>query len=158
MKINSRERKRMHDLNSALDSLRVVIPYANGPSVKKLSKIATLLLAKNYILMLQNSLEDIKRILNEMLIYRNLEIEKLSPNQMGTIHKIFNFQTRLYSNQRVRINPTTSESIVDSMDHPPVTCFIPTPSFSCDGMYKTSKETSSSYMINNLMNKNELRD
>jgi len=41
----------MHDLNDALDELRAVIPYAHGPSVRKLSKIATLLLAKNYILM-----------------------------------------------------------------------------------------------------------
>ena len=43
----------MHDLNSALDGLREVMPYAHGPSVRKLSKIATLLLARNYILMLQ---------------------------------------------------------------------------------------------------------
>ena len=49
--INARERRRMHDLNDALDELRAVIPYAHGPSVRKLSKIATLLLAKNYILM-----------------------------------------------------------------------------------------------------------
>jgi class B basic helix-loop-helix protein 1/6/7 len=33
LKINSRERRRMHDLNSALDGLREVMPYANGPSV-----------------------------------------------------------------------------------------------------------------------------
>ena len=41
----------MHDLNDALDELRRVIPYAHSPSVRKLSKIATLLLAKNYIQM-----------------------------------------------------------------------------------------------------------
>ena len=50
LRINSRERKRMHDLNNALDELRTVLPYANGPTVRKLSKIATLLLAKNFIL------------------------------------------------------------------------------------------------------------
>ena len=33
----------MHDLNDALDELRAVIPYAHSPSVRKLSKIATLL-------------------------------------------------------------------------------------------------------------------
>ncbi|KAF4087347.1 hypothetical protein AMELA_G00094370, partial [Ameiurus melas] len=55
LKINSRERKRMHDLNIAMDGLREVMPYAHGPSVRKLSKIATLLLARNYILMLSNS-------------------------------------------------------------------------------------------------------
>ncbi|CAF95978.1 unnamed protein product [Tetraodon nigroviridis] len=62
LKINSRERKRMHDLNVAMDGLREVMPYAHGPSVRKLSKIATLLLARNYILMLSNSLEEMKRL------------------------------------------------------------------------------------------------
>ncbi|XP_071801635.1 uncharacterized protein [Asterias amurensis] len=66
LKINSRERKRMHDLNTALDGLREVMPYAHGPSVRKLSKIATLLLAKNYILMLSSSLEDMRRLLGEV--------------------------------------------------------------------------------------------
>ena len=51
LSINARERRRMHDLNDAMDDLRSVIPYAHSPSVRKLSKIATLLLAKNYILM-----------------------------------------------------------------------------------------------------------
>lgn len=49
--INFRERCRMHDLNAALDELRKVIPYAHGTNVRKLSKIATLLLAKNHIIM-----------------------------------------------------------------------------------------------------------
>ncbi|CAG5123104.1 unnamed protein product [Candidula unifasciata] len=69
LKINSRERKRMHDLNSALDGLREVMPYAHGPSVRKLSKIATLLLAKNYILMLNSSLDEMKKLVSD--IYQN---------------------------------------------------------------------------------------
>ncbi|ESO92158.1 hypothetical protein LOTGIDRAFT_70694, partial [Lottia gigantea] len=52
LRINGRERERMHDLNTALDSLRQVMPYSQGPSVKKLSKMSTLLLARNYIVML----------------------------------------------------------------------------------------------------------
>ena len=52
----------MHDLNDALDDLRNVIPYAHSPSVRKLSKIATLLLAKNYILMQGNALEELRRL------------------------------------------------------------------------------------------------
>ena len=59
---NARERRRMHDLNDALDELRTVIPYAHSPSVRKLSKIATLLLAKNYILMQGNALEELRRL------------------------------------------------------------------------------------------------
>jgi hypothetical protein len=63
LNINARERRRMHDLNDALDELRSVIPYAHSPSVRKLSKIATLLLAKNYILMQSNALEELRRII-----------------------------------------------------------------------------------------------
>uniref|UniRef100_T1KK67 BHLH domain-containing protein n=2 Tax=Tetranychus urticae TaxID=32264 RepID=T1KK67_TETUR len=66
LSINARERRRMHDLNDALDELRSVIPYAHSPSVRKLSKIATLLLAKNYILMQANALEELRRIITFM--------------------------------------------------------------------------------------------
>ncbi|CAG9799197.1 unnamed protein product [Chironomus riparius] len=62
LNINARERRRMHDLNDALDDLRSVIPYAHSPSVRKLSKIATLLLAKNYILMQANALDEMRRL------------------------------------------------------------------------------------------------
>nr|CAD7205137.1 unnamed protein product [Timema douglasi] len=63
LNINARERRRMHDLNDALDELRSVIPYAHSPSVRKLSKIATLLLAKNYIMMQANALEELRRLI-----------------------------------------------------------------------------------------------
>ncbi|XP_007894926.2 class E basic helix-loop-helix protein 22 [Callorhinchus milii] len=64
LSINARERRRMHDLNDALDELRAVIPYAHSPSVRKLSKIATLLLAKNYILMQAQALEEMRRLVS----------------------------------------------------------------------------------------------
>lgn len=64
LSINARERRRMHDLNDALDELRNVIPYAHSPSVRKLSKIATLLLAKNYILMQGNALEEMRKLVS----------------------------------------------------------------------------------------------
>ena len=67
LSINARERRRMHDLNDALDDLRSVIPYAHGPSVRKLSKIATLLLAKNFIMMQSNVIEELKSELNQLL-------------------------------------------------------------------------------------------
>ncbi|VDP93182.1 unnamed protein product, partial [Echinostoma caproni] len=56
--INQRERQRMQDLNQAMDGLRSVLPYSHGPSVRKLSKIATLLLAKDYILLLTATIRD----------------------------------------------------------------------------------------------------
>lgn len=79
LKINNRERRRMHDLNSALDGLREVMPYAHGPSVRKLSKIATLLLAKNYILMLNASLEEMKKLVNEMYQKKGVPNEAKQP-------------------------------------------------------------------------------
>uniref|UniRef100_A0A3Q0T549 Oligodendrocyte transcription factor 1 n=1 Tax=Amphilophus citrinellus TaxID=61819 RepID=A0A3Q0T549_AMPCI len=61
-KINSRERKRMQDLNIAMDALReVMVPYASS-----LSKISTLVLARNYILLLGSSLQEMRRLLGEV--------------------------------------------------------------------------------------------
>ena len=44
------------------------MPYAHGPSVKKLSKMATLLLARNYIILLNRSVEEMRRMLAD--VYR----------------------------------------------------------------------------------------
>jgi hypothetical protein len=68
----------MHDLNSALDALREVMPYAHGPSVRKLSKIATLLLAKNYILMLNNSLQELRKLVPP-------EVYQVSSSQLSVV-------------------------------------------------------------------------
>ncbi len=83
LKINSRERKRMHDLNSALDGLRELLPYAHGPSVRKLSKIATLLLAKNYILMLHHSIEEMKRLVAELYSTPSSPASRVPPVMSG---------------------------------------------------------------------------
>jgi len=53
----------MHDMNLALDALRRAMPYAQGPAVKKLSKMNTLLLARNYILLLTRTLDELRRLL-----------------------------------------------------------------------------------------------
>ncbi|KAK3566407.1 hypothetical protein QTP86_032277 [Hemibagrus guttatus] len=66
--VNASERRRMRDLNAALDGLRAAVPYRGNDS-KKLSKIATLLLAKDYILMQAHALEQMYKIVTQ----RNLE-------------------------------------------------------------------------------------
>ncbi|MFH4982733.1 hypothetical protein AB6A40_009442 [Gnathostoma spinigerum] len=66
LSINMRERCRMHDLNEALDDLRQVLPYATSNSVRKLSKIATLLLAKNHILMQSNAIGELSVIIHNL--------------------------------------------------------------------------------------------
>jgi len=66
LRVNSRERQRMHDLNSALESLRKTLPYSQGPSVKKISKMATLIYARNYIVTLNRSLEEMRKLVTEV--------------------------------------------------------------------------------------------
>ncbi|CAB3384959.1 protein dimmed [Cloeon dipterum] len=55
---NERERMRMHSLNDAFEQLRQVIPHVKME--RKLSKIETLTLAKNYIMALTNVICDMR--------------------------------------------------------------------------------------------------
>ncbi|XP_033741903.1 neurogenic differentiation factor 1-like [Pecten maximus] len=64
--INRRERQRMLQLNKALDGLRAVMPSIHSSSSRKLSKIATLLSAKNYIQMLNKSIQDMSVLLRDL--------------------------------------------------------------------------------------------
>lgn len=66
MSINSRERKRMHDLNDALDELRQCLPYSHRTGSRKMSKINTLLLASNWIKHLTNVNNELRRQLDEL--------------------------------------------------------------------------------------------
>uniref|UniRef100_A0A0M3HZ58 BHLH domain-containing protein n=2 Tax=Ascaris TaxID=6251 RepID=A0A0M3HZ58_ASCLU len=66
MSINSRERKRMHDLNDALDDLRQCLPYSQNANSRKMSKINTLLLASNWIRQLTNTNNELRRQLEEL--------------------------------------------------------------------------------------------
>ncbi|KAJ8321522.1 hypothetical protein KUTeg_000925 [Tegillarca granosa] len=88
LRINSRERERMHDLNAALDGLRQVIPYSNGPTVKKLSKMSTLLLARNYIVMLNKSLEEMRKLVQNLSARH-----KPAGVLIGGVTSDFNYQT-----------------------------------------------------------------
>lgn len=68
---NERERQRMHSLNDAFQELREVIPHVRLG--RKLSKIETLTLAKNYIKSLTNVICDIR---GEELPYKDLTPEE----------------------------------------------------------------------------------
>ena len=83
LSINARERRRMHDLNDALDDLRAVIPYAHSPSVRKLSKIATLLLAKNFILVQSNAISELKRLVT-YLNHPGAHLTNLPPSVLNS--------------------------------------------------------------------------
>lgn len=55
---NERERMRMHSLNDAFQELREVIPHVKKE--RRLSKIETLTLAKNYVMALTNVICDMR--------------------------------------------------------------------------------------------------
>ncbi|KAL3882156.1 hypothetical protein ACJMK2_028571 [Sinanodonta woodiana] len=93
LRVNHRERQRMHDLNSALDSLRQVMPYSNGPSVKKMSKMSTLLLARNYIVMLNKSIEEMRRIIQDLSISK--QVSHLNYSHVTDINKHFSMHQQL---------------------------------------------------------------
>ncbi|KAK2147758.1 hypothetical protein LSH36_537g01014 [Paralvinella palmiformis] len=78
LRVNARERERMHDINGAMDALRQVMPYGNGPSVKKLSKMSTLLLARNYILTLTKNLEELRFCVTKVCMEQNKPIPSVA--------------------------------------------------------------------------------
>lgn len=75
VKANDRERHRMHELNSALDSLRNVLP--TFPDDAKLTKIETLRFAHNYIWALSETLriaDHVRQISNRDRDQENLAV------------------------------------------------------------------------------------
>ncbi|CAG9534625.1 unnamed protein product [Cercopithifilaria johnstoni] len=62
-KANARERRRMHNLNEALEKLRRTLPQL--PDEPKLTKIETLRMANNYIYALRQILSDDQKEENE---------------------------------------------------------------------------------------------
>ncbi|XDV49105.1 hypothetical protein PO909_018418 [Leuciscus waleckii] len=58
--VNTRERKRMHDLSDALDDLRAVIPYTPKQN------------AKNHILMQARALKEMRRIVEQLNVTQNI--------------------------------------------------------------------------------------
>ena len=95
LNVNARERKRMHDLNDALDQLRSVIPYAHSPSVRKLSKIATLLLAKNYILMQSQIISELKNDLKQYQPSHSGQLASSNGNRPNSGSACFPFTAHL---------------------------------------------------------------
>ena len=75
-KANARERNRMHGLNQALDQLRACIPLKHlemnqtvfSRKIQKLSKIETLRLARNYLILLTEILQNQSQDVNQSSI------------------------------------------------------------------------------------------
>ncbi|XP_069098595.1 neurogenin-3 [Pleurodeles waltl] len=82
VKANDRERNRMHNLNSALDTLRGVLPAL--PDDAKLTKIETLRLAHNYIWALTETLQMADQSLQREPRAPCLLMELVSPDSTHT--------------------------------------------------------------------------
>jgi len=105
----------MHDLNDALDELRSVIPYAHSPSVRKLSKIATLLLAKNFILMQGNAIEELRRL----IIYMYQSGVPLPPNlpSLNTVNQTIGNPNHILQTAAAASSSTSEELLQVANEH-----------------------------------------
>lgn len=148
LSINARERRRMHDLNDALDELRSVIPYAHSPSVRKLSKIATLLLAKNYIMMQANALDELRRVVTYMNQTTGLSIPA-SVTAMMTNPPGSNLGNGTPGNS-VGVNSTSPPTVANG---PASVSPLPPTESLCSGMLAESSSSNTSFAISGLLNK-----
>uniref|UniRef100_A0A0K0F1Q6 BHLH domain-containing protein n=1 Tax=Strongyloides venezuelensis TaxID=75913 RepID=A0A0K0F1Q6_STRVS len=73
--INSRERKRMHDLNNAMEDLRQSLPFSNNANCRKMSKINTLIMATSYIKQMKKHIDDVEK--QNLELRRQLEDHKI---------------------------------------------------------------------------------
>lgn len=110
LRINSRERERMHSLNAALDSLRRVLPFSNGPTVKKLSKMSTLLFARNYIITLTKSLEELQKMVGELNSKGGPHLQydamsRIPRPETPSVHRISPTHSRMEMSTKSRYSP-----------------------------------------------------
>ena len=90
LRTNDKERQRMHQLNTAMDNLRRVVPYSR--SVNKLSKLSTLLLARKHIVSLQKTKCELhQQKENVMEQERRQDVSQMSMIQIpqGNIYQCF---------------------------------------------------------------------
>ncbi|CEF69685.1 Myc-type, basic helix-loop-helix (bHLH) domain-containing protein [Strongyloides ratti] len=78
--INSRERKRMHDLNNAMEDLRQSLPYSQNANSRKMSKINTLIMATSYIKQMKTHIKEMEK--------HNQELKKQLENHQIKVNTI----------------------------------------------------------------------
>ncbi|KAI6177410.1 Neurogenic differentiation factor 1 [Aphelenchoides bicaudatus] len=115
MKANYRERNRMHDLNSAMDTLRQYVPLTMQH--QKLSKIETLRLARNYITALSQMLycEKESNALEQAQILSN----GMSQPTTNLIASLYNVQPRLLlvSQQEAKMRKSDHQQMQIKSEH-----------------------------------------
>ncbi|XP_060522612.1 protein dimmed [Cylas formicarius] len=102
---NERERMRMHSLNDAFEQLREVIPHIKME--RKLSKIETLTLAKNYIMALTNVICEMR---GEEKHYTFQDVESDSNIELETGEEAANREPNNNSVYQQNLEPARVES------------------------------------------------
>ena len=100
---NSRERKRMHTVNSAFDQLRELVP--TYPSNRKLSKIDTLRLACTYIQDLVSLLHNTQAIQGEDVLYHQPFPDSFNGYPVSVKQEVADFPPYA-AHEHFRIQPT----------------------------------------------------
>lgn len=86
LRINSRERQRMHELNDAFEALRSVLPQSQRSSLKKPSKLTTLVHAREHILSLSRSIEDMKCLVRSLSRNKVQGVDTLERSSLHNFH------------------------------------------------------------------------
>lgn len=79
LRTNEKERHRMHQLNKAMDDLKRVLPYSK--SVNRISKMSTLLLARNHIVSLQKTQRGLQQLVHQLTRRNHDNIVRKIPQQ-----------------------------------------------------------------------------
>uniref|UniRef100_A0A1I7UY82 BHLH domain-containing protein n=1 Tax=Caenorhabditis tropicalis TaxID=1561998 RepID=A0A1I7UY82_9PELO len=100
--INSRERRRMHELNDEFEALRECLPYPNEANSRRMSKANTLLLASNWIKQLVNANHKLQLDLNAAhakVVYSKFNLRR------------FDFSDRNTNGADSKVNKTSSKML-----------------------------------------------
>ncbi|CAI4230212.1 unnamed protein product [Auanema sp. JU1783] len=103
--INSRERRRMHDLNDAHEELRSCLPYGQEANSRRLSKISTIMLASNWIRQLtkenqrlKSEVEELQRLISPSA---STSSPKMKNDKLGQITKSMNASVNLCDKNKI---------------------------------------------------------
>uniref|UniRef100_A0A0N4Z637 BHLH domain-containing protein n=1 Tax=Parastrongyloides trichosuri TaxID=131310 RepID=A0A0N4Z637_PARTI len=112
--INSRERKRMHDLNNAMEDLRQSLPYSQNANCRKMSKINTLILATSWIKQMTKTNEDLRKQLEDLQMKFN-SITNGKPLKEELIHETSQKMTTTPINNNTNKSTPTPNNCLGNM-------------------------------------------
>ncbi|CAC5371108.1 BHLHB8 [Mytilus coruscus] len=102
LKTNERERQRMHQMNKGMEELKQVLPYSK--SVNKLSKMSTLLLAREHIVSLQKTQKELHHLVQKLhnnLSRQSHNVPVMCMSTERASHSVFNRGLHIYKDYQI---------------------------------------------------------